>query len=301
MKELEELITTTNAANWIPSEDWADLILEASVCYGQLSGIISAMEYDMQAHNGDTVKVRYVPAQTAQGPISACGCLSVASPTLGAHSIDVAAYGDYVDLCDFTLWQAKPRLKEMVFREMAKGLAKKRDEDMWAAIRSPGVAPTYVSSTSVACSASSDWVSPGCCNYAYNLYNSIISVQKDMEGGAKNPDMVIMHPSVAKWLYYKDGTYPPGWNIRTNGDGSLAYIGPMKVIESCNATSCDGTGDATMAVIIDSSRAIGEVWGKRPTFETERVADCAKDKGVVWMYWGTDSMDNAAIGHVRNP
>ena len=47
MKSLEELTWNTNVTSWVPADTYADLILEASVDYGKLSGVITAMEYDM--------------------------------------------------------------------------------------------------------------------------------------------------------------------------------------------------------------------------------------------------------------
>ncbi len=305
MKNLEELTTNANVADWVPADAYADLIMEASVCYGQLSGVITAIDYDLQACQGDTIQVRYAPARTAQGPITACDCLSATSSTLGTYPITVQAYGDYDLMCGFSLFKACGPVKDRILDEMAKGLAKKRDEDIWTQITT-GFAPTHTATTNVAWSASAATVGSTCCFNGYDIYNKIIALQKTMQAAAVNPDYVIMNPEIAAHLYYKDNGNMPDASLQmpllrfTSDGGNVASIAGMKVIESCNASEGTDTSGATLAVVIDSSRAVGEAWGKRPSFHEFYEVDCDRYKETVWMYWGTSELDTNAIGHVLN-
>ena len=303
MRTLEELTTDTNVTSWVPADAYADLILEDSVCYGQLSGVITAIDYDLKACQGDTIQVRYVPARTAQGPKNACECLSAVSSTMGTFPITVHAYGDYDLMCGLSLFKACGPVKEMVLREMSKGLAKLRDEEVWDAI-CDDVHPGYEADLKHAWNASV--VTDACCFDAVDLYNKIVYVYKQMQGGAMNPDYVIMHPEVAAHLYYKDNGHMPFAGIisplmKFDGNGQLVSIGPLKVIECCNAQSGSTVSGTTLAVIIDSTRAVGEAWGKRPKFYEFFEVDCDRYKETVWMYWGCATMDTHAIGHVLNP
>jgi hypothetical protein len=146
------------------------------------------------------------------------------------------------------------------------------------------------------------------------LYNSIVSVIQDLRADAYNPDYVIMNPNVSKRMYFKDGSGYFNTPLVTFADGHLIDIAGVKVIESCVANDCVGTGGkeastdtwvskpaGIMAVIIDSSRAIGEVWGKKPTFSQFYDAKCDGTELVLWQYWGTSAMDLGAIGYVANP
>ena len=303
MKSLYELTTDANVTSWIPADVYADLILEASVCYGQLSGKgITAIDYNMSAGEGDTIQVRYFPARTAQGPLTSCACLSVVSSTLGTYPITIAPYGDYDRMCGFSLFKAKGPVKEGILREMAKGLARARDIAIWTAITV--LAPGHTVDLGHAWEASV--VTDACCFNAIDLYNAIVYLYKQMQGGALNPDYVIMHPEVAAHLYYKDaGQMPLVQSImpllKWDGNGQLIKVGPLKVIECCNASQGTNASNATMAVVIDSSRAVGEAWGKRPTFYEDFVIECDYYKEVIWMYWGTAAMDTNAIGHILNP
>jgi len=301
MREFEELTTTAGVAAWVPADAYADLIFGASVCYGQLSGVITAIDYDLKACQGDTIQVRYAPARTAQGPKDPCECLSATSSTLGTYSITVEAYGDYDLMCAFSLFTACGPVKDRILDEMAKGLAKKRDEVIWTQITQFQAAPAYISTTSVTCGARWTRDASYCCAYAYDLYNSIVSVQKEMEAAAYNPTHVILNPEVAKWLYFKDVAYPPGNLVKYDDKGGILSINGLKVIECCNATTCNTTSGATMAVVIDSSRAVGEAWGRRPKFYEFYEVDCDRYKETIWMYWGASELDTGAIGHIRNP
>jgi len=300
MKTLTELTDSTSAATWIPTEQFSDLILEASVCYGDLSGKITAIDYDLKAGQGDTVNIRYVAARTAQTIASNCGCLSATSNTLGEYTIDISKYGDYDYMCGISMFTAGPRLKDSILNEMAKGLAHARDAAVWAAIIG-GAAATWTYTARMADDALSVVTVGGCCSFVTNLYNSIVSVRQNMKGACLNPDYVIMHPSVARYLYFKDSTYPLANLLKFDGSGNLSEIDGLKVIESGSATAASATSGATMAVVIDSSRCVGEVWGKRPTFTEQYVAECDAYKEVIWSYWGTGRLDPAARGRILNP
>jgi len=302
MKELIELTNDTGMANWIPTEGWADLILEASVCYGQLSGVITAVDYDLAAGNGNTVRVRIFPPRVAQNPGGttgvACNCLSAVSSTLDHADITITTYGDYDKICGFSLYKAKGPVKEGILNEMAKGLASARDGAILTALLGSNA---YTITTTVSCNSVVTQAG-SCCDYRYNLFNSIVSIAAEMKDACFNPDYVILNPSVAKWFYIGDrGASGHHLHLQFDGNDKLISIAGMKVIETGLAPSCSGSGDATMAIIIDSSRAVGEAWGKRPTFTEDYVPECDYFKEVVWMYWGTSRISVGGIAHVRNP
>ena len=97
--------------------------------------------------------------------------------------------------------------------------------------------------------------------------------------------------------------------VNIGSDGKLNTIAGMKVIESCNATPCNNNEPPTvngaswlgvMAVVLDSSRAVGEAWGKRPLLEIERVPYCDLNRLTLWRYWGAAIMDTGAFCHIAN-
>jgi len=302
MKELTELTGDTEVTSWIPADFYADLILEASVCYGQLDEIC-AIDYDAAQGTGGIVQVRYAPARTAQGPLAACVCLSATSTTLGTYSITIRPYGDYDVMCGYSLWKAKGPVKDVILNEMAKGLASARDTNIWLSIAGGaghGFTPGVISYLSTHCLNQANKTT-SCCEYKVNLYNMIVSAAKALEDACHHPDYVVMNPSVARWLYWANTAVPPGMLVKYTDDGRLLSVAGLKVVETGLATSCNSTALATMAVVLDSSRAVGQAWGKRPTFEETRVIECDYYKEVIWMYWGVHELDTTAIAHIRNP
>lgn len=297
-RTLEELTGATEVNAWTPDRAFADLIIGASFCGSKLSGVITAVDYDLAAGNGDVVAVRYSPVRTAQGPMGSCGCLSAVSSTLGVYSITIRTYGDYDLLCGFSLYEAGPRTRDEILRTMGEALATKRDADIWAAIHN--ITPTYQTHTTVTCASSA--TDTNCCAYRYpkSLYNSIVSIAGQLRGACKNPTDVIMSPTVAKWMSFKDYTNAPDWNSTYGSDGIISTLAGLNVIVTGNADACSSTSGATMAVVIDRSRAVGEAWGKRPTFSEQYDSYCDRYKEVAWMYWGCHTLDEAAIGIIRN-
>lgn len=300
-----ELTNSTSIAAWEPADAYADLIMEASVCHSQLSGVVTAIAHDLKACQGDTIQIRYAPARTAQGPITPCNCLTKTSSTLGTYSVTVQQYGDADSICRFSAdIEACGDVRGTIANEMAKGLAKKRDEEIWGQITSFGAAPTW--SATLASAWTAGVTTDSCCFNAVDVYNKLINLQKQMQGGALNPDYVILHPTVAAHLYYKDnGTMPqPQLNmplLKFDGTGKLLSIAGMKVIECCNATTGTDASGTTLAVVIDSSRAVGEAWGMRPEYSERFINECNYDIVAYWMYWGASEMDTNGIGHLLNP
>jgi hypothetical protein len=305
---------TGGVGPWIPADVYADLILDGVVCYGQLSGVITAMEYDFTAGGGDTIQVRYISPRThsctSQGTAdeSECICLSATSNNFGTYNVPVQAWGDRDVICGFSIWEAKGNVVAMILNEMAKRLANCRDSEIWNAISAyPASTVNIQVASEVSCADGA--ISGSCCTYDYNLYNSIVTVMKHMQQDAYEPDYVIMNPEVAAFLYFKDaaGYHVSGMPGTTfDSSGKLLTVAGLKVIESCVANRCNNNGSDSesgriQAVVIDSKRAVGEVWGKRPTFEVERVPECDQWNHVLWQYWGANTLDPLAIGHVINP
>jgi len=305
MKGFEELTDsepngTGGVGPWIPEDVYANFILDGVVCYGQLSGVVTA--------GGDTIQVQYISARTtscaSQGKDDEreCACLSAVSSNFGTYPVPVQAWGDYDKICGFSIWEAKGNIVEAILKEMSKRLAWCRDAEIYSNLITDVGSPNIDVETVCVCEASK--IEGGCCTFTFDLYNSIISVQKHMQGDAYEPDYVIMHPSVAQYIYFKDGAgYHHGAmpQVKFDGKGQLTTISGMKVIECCNATDCAGGSGVVQAVVIDSSRAVGEVWGKKPTFEVQRIPECDQWKHVLWQYWGSSILDPLATGWVSNP
>jgi hypothetical protein len=309
-KSFTELTDETDGTGgigaWIPSEHFADLILESVDNYSQLAGKITAMNYDLNAGKGDTVNIRYVNARDNVQQITSCvtgdSCLSAASSTFGDYTITVYMQGDYDIVCDFAMWKSTGDGYAQIANEMSKSLATWRDDQLIADLTTATVNTTITSSAPYSTSRTTDT----CCNFAFDIYNAIIDARQHLITDGYTPDYVIIHPMVASYLYYKENGDMPVLSslVKYNGEGFVTEIAGMKVIESRALYGHKASPTASadeLAFVIDSKRALGEVWGKRPTFTKEYVPECNNYKMVVWSYWGHDTLDENAIISIENP
>ena len=295
---------------WIPTHDFANMILEGVYQKGQLAGKITALNYDMNAGNGKTVNVRYVSKrsniQELAGCVEGASCLSSASTTFGDHQITIKMQGDYDVVCDFAIWQATGDGYAEIARAMSDSMAAWRDLQVWSDLCNHW-ASTLGHTTTVAYSSSR--TTDTCCNFSFDIYNAIIDARQELFGNGYNPDTVIIHPYPAAYLYYKENGNAPAVQdymplLKYGDDGHIASIAGMKVIEAKSAVSDDAAPTAAgdeLAFVIDSRRALGEAWGKRPTFTKDYVPECNNYKMVLWTYWGHDGLDTQAISVISNP
>lgn len=295
---------------WIPSEQYASLILGSVANYSELAGKITAINYDMNAGMGNTVNVRTISARNNVQEFSGCNdtasgnndCLSTASTNFGDYTITIKKQGDRDIVCDFAAWQSTGDAYKHIADEMAKSLATVRDDYLVDDLVAATPNETITTSTAYNTSRTTD----SCCNFAFDIYNSIIDARQGLMHDGYNPDTVIIHPDVASYLYYKENGNMPNLSslVKYTSDGYVASIGGMEVIESramyAETNSPTSAGD-DLAFVIDSSRALGEAWGKRPTFTKKYHENCDNYNMVVWSYWGHDTLDENAIIDIENP
>jgi hypothetical protein len=303
MRSQEEYFGGATAIPAIPRDNFANMILEAAVCHSQLEGVLPTMNFDVGAGVGGVVQVPMIAARIGQGPFTTdCHCLVHASSVITKATVTIRAWGDYELMCEFPLWKATTGVKEAIINEMGKGLANKLDQWVWFSLVTAGFRPGHTVKTTVSCGSTATFTS-SCCNYRYDLYNSIVSVKAEMEGACYEPDYLILNPTVGAWFKKAWAMTVPEL-VTIGANGKLENVAGLKVIESGSAAACgNNTGVAlpTMAVIVDSKRALAEAWGKRPTWEEVRDPHCDQFQEVVWLYWGIQRVDRLAISHIRNP
>ena len=313
MKDLIQLTTETETTTWIPADSYADLIFEANVCYGQLSGVITCVDHDFGACEGKIIQVRSVPARTAQtlSGIGITDCLSATSSTLTTYSITLSKYGDYDTLPGFSIFQTCGPLKQALLNEMGKGLAKKRDQDILTAMLAFGVpcASSSLASALQCFGNAPKWAvsqtATAIWGRAVDLYDKICYSVGSMRNDSYSPDTLIINPNVAAFLktnynQYNIGAPAPG-GIVIDENHRLSKCAGLNVIECCNMSACTGLSGATVAMVVDTSRAVGEGWGMRPKYSEVYEPECDYYKEVVMMYWGCNELDRKAIHHIRNP
>lgn len=296
------------AGAWIPSEKFSDFVLRGIYQKGDISDSAVVIGADLGAGDGDTFNVRMVTKRSDACATTGCGnCLSTSSTTFSDVAIDIAQYGDMDTIANYADWQAKGDVIGSVAMEVSGRLAHCRDKGLWTALC--GATPNTTITTTASWS-SSRILDTSCCTFGYDVYNAIVDARQHLMGDGYNPDYVLIHPYAASFLYYKEGHGGGGYPfqnmplLKFGDDGYLASIAGLKVIEVKAAVADDADpsdgGDET-AVVIDSSRALVEVWGQRPKFHEFYDGQCNSTELTVWMYWGCDTADDDAIVHIENP
>jgi len=89
--------------------------------------------------------------------------------------------------------------------------------------------------------------------------------------------------------------------IKIDDDGRLVRFNGLKVIEYCGANACSTATDTVFAVIIDSRRAVGAVFGERPKMYKFFQTNCNSYRIDWWSFFAVGELDTSAIAHIVNP
>lgn len=284
-----------DVSDWTPDEVFANTIWSAFYCKGYLAGRITVRGVDFARGKGDTVSIRIRSKRTAQGPLGACECLSCVSSSFTKVSLTLDVYGDLAEICELDLQLAGDVVKDGIMEDMASGLAEAVDNEIYDQLIT--ATTSHEETLSYCCS---DPSLDACCFNALDLYDKIVKLEAEMREDGYRPDYVIVSPSVAAHFKYKEAASAKGLQVAYSGN-ELTKIGTMSVIEFPCANTCSGATDEVVAVILDSSRAVGEGWGMKPKLEQDRNIDCDSTTVAIHMYVGIDELDDDAIGLISTP
>jgi len=295
---------------WENVDYFADMIWMDVICKSDfLSKNITVKGLDFTQGNGGLVQIRVINHSDPSkdfGVAAPCTCLSCVSNTFSTYTLTMETYGDYKVLCDEDLFTAGDVIKTAIMKSMSSRAMERVDYAIYTELET--AVPVYSESltASATCTASRGTYG-ACCTFTVDLYNKIIDLEAAMRAGgyfSEADPVLIVSPTVAAFLKYKDGLEMPSYIAANIGmDGlKLAGIGNIKVIESCHANACTDVGAQEMAILIDPTRAIGEAWGKRPTFKVDDdPIECGSQKVVLRMWADFGALDLGAIGHIVNP
>lgn len=288
--------------DWTKADVFCDLIWHAAQCGKQLSGVITLRACDINAGDGLTVQIRAINASSMGSALTACECATCTSNVFSVYPLTLARYDIFKVLCNLDIFSVGDAYKSAVIETMGRGFITGIDALIWTAIS--GATPGYTETSAASFTCDPTEPASTCCNYGANLYKEIIELEARMRAAGYGPDFtLILNPRVATYLKYKEGsTYPP-WVAEVQMEGNtLIKIGNIKVIEYCGATECTNLGGAVMAIMVDPNRAVGEAYGKRPTFKTdEDPIECDSQKLIMRAYVAVAALDLNAIGHIVNP
>ena len=285
--------------NWYNHGAFAADVIHAAEVKGGLSRICRRGSYDLQAGNGDKVYIRQISARSDPNQVSACTCLSCTSNTFDKYTITINQLGDYANLCSWDEFKSGQVYRSSVIKSMFEHFSVYIDKKIFDALKSASPGYTETLNNTFDCNGS---ISGSCCTNGSDIYGRLLDLDARMRESGYNPDYLIVSPTVANYFKYLQtpGNSIANMSITMEG-GVLTKVGHLNVIEYGGATACSTATATKFAWLVDSSRAIGQAFGKHPTLEFERDAKCNAWKIVLWAYWGVSTLDTNAIGVIQSP
>ncbi len=284
--------------NWSVSQNFCNFVWHAKECYMGL-GFLCASVCDIKAGDNARLDIKVISARGDPSSVSACTCLSCASNTFTKYSITVNQLGDYAVLCSWDEFQVGSSYRRAVLKSMASHWGVYFDAQIWAALAAATAGYTETLNNTLDCNGV---VSGSCCTNGSDIYGRLLDLRAAMVAAGYKPDYFICSPTVANYFKYMQHpiTALAMPTIKMSGN-TLTAIGDIKVVEYCGATACSTATALRIGVLIDSSRAIGQAFGKKPTLEFHRDPECNSTKIVMWAYWGVAALDSGALGIIVTP
>ena len=288
---------------WSPEDVYAKIVWNTFVCKADLFKIC-VKGLAINPGDGLGIQIRAFGAFGSPSEKAACECASCASMLFTTYSLTLKQVNLEAIVCDKDVWDVGSILMDSYLSAMSDSWAVWFDAQIYSelATASPGTTGTLAAQMS--CTPS---LSGSCCSDAglLNLYNEIHAVVASMREGSNpySPDYMLVSPTVAS-IFKRMQTPTPilgMGDISFDEDGRLKKIAGLKVIEYCGANTCSSVTDAVVAIIIDSRRAVGAVFGERPKTYKFFQSNCNSYRIDQWAYFAVGELDTKAIAHIVNP
>ena len=291
---------------WSPDDIYAKMIWETFVCKADLFKV-AVKGISINPGDGLGVQIRAFGAFGNPTELNSCECASCASISFKTYPLTLKQYNLEAIVCDKDIWDVGGILMDAYIKAMSNSWAQWFDAQIYSELNTAAPGTTETLPSAISCTPA---ITGSCCTDAslVNLYNSVHNIVASMrEGtglaGPYDPDYVLISPTVAAIFKRMQTPTPMKWmgDITFDADGRLKKWGSLKVIEYCGANTCSaGSGDV-VAIVIDSRRAVGAVFGQRPKTYKFFQSNCNSYRIDQWAYFAVGELDTDAIAHVVNP
>lgn len=277
--------TTTETAAWIPADVYARAVFMAVHAKRILGNLVAALKHDVGRGNSDTIQVRKYPARTAQTDVAEAASLTANADTVSTVSITVKKHGDYAILTDESIQFTSDDVKGRLLAEMGAALAEALEQKAYDALKNASSTKTTTLQVS------------GVVDYA-----EVLAAQAELKKAKMNPDFLIISPDHETDLLLdanltKVAEYGAG---AVSLPGEIGRIGTIRVIVHPLAVARATSTGTVQGIMLDSSRAFAEVYGKPLRFEEQRVPENDTYKEVAWVWYGCGVLDANAICLMKN-
>lgn len=278
--------TTTEAGEAIPSEVYSDLLLEALYAAGDLRDVVSATTVDLTGRAGDTVSVLSMPSRSPS-TVSEGSAVSDSADDPTETTISLTKWGDMNVVTREVLEDSAVIDRNAYVANLMGGMADQVDARI--ASQLDGATAGSTASLDTAGNLS-------------DLYERIVDVKQAMKASNADPDTVVLHPDQEAQLLKDTREGILTQNIQVQNGGVTAIAG-MEVIVTSHWNASDTASGTNQAAVLDTDRAMAEVWGRRPDAIIDETtnADTDEVRLIVWMRYETDVVDTTSVGFVQNP
>lgn len=277
--------TTTQTDAWIPADVYARAVFMAVHAKRILGNLAAALKHDIGRGNGDTIQVRKFPSRSPQKDIAEGATLTANTSTLSTVSITVKKDGDRADLTDESLQFTSEDYRGRLLAEMGATIAEGQEQRVYDALKD--AAGTKTTTLDVA---------------GVIDYQEVLKAQAALKKASMNADTLIINADHEVDLLLdanltKVADYGAG---AVSLPGEIGRIGHIRVIVHPLANAKSSDASALNGIMLDSSRAFAEVYGKPLRFEEQRVPESDLTKVVAWAWHGAGVLHADAIVHMKN-
>jgi len=294
----------TDVSDWSPADTYVSMVWHAMYCKADLMKIcVPGLE--INKGDGLTVQIRTISKFGAPTEAASCECVSCASNTLSSYSLTLKQYGLVTEICEKDVWDVGEIYRSKMIEALGLRWAEFFDATIYSELETATPGTTETLANALSCSPN---FGGSCCSDTslLDFYHAINDLTASMREGAApyDPDYIIISPTVASILKRMQTPTVQPWAssiIQIDSDGKIANFNGLKAIEYCGANSCTDAQGEVIAILIDSSRAVGSAFGQRPKLYQDFSVDCNSTTVAMWAFWACAELDTGAIGHVVNP
>jgi len=287
-KTLYELTEKAAFADWIPADTYAATILDALQEKEKLQDTIGLRLIKPELQENNKVQIKKKSIRTAQGAISEGNALTETDQTAPTTvEIEMFKYGDADLITAESMEDTTDDVKGLILTSMGDALGIKLDQLRVAAMTDTGMSDHEVVLPTVK---------------GQPLWDDIVDLNAKLQGNNVEGNMIIMHPTTLAYFLktdpFKSAAVYGTLNALTSGE--IGVIGGLRVIVTNKANTLSATVDVILCVILDSSLALVELYGRPITFSESYVQLTDQYRVVTWLRYGVDAMNEEAIGWIVN-
>lgn len=278
-------MATYASISGIDPDGVSNFVLQALYEARTLAGVVSAVREDITAEAGDVVRVAALGATTVGTQNTPGGALAANDTGITNVAITLQKHFTRENVPTEVFEDQDPITEALLLTGHATALAQQTDIDVFAALdaATPGQSKTLATKGDLT-----------------DVYAKIVDLKAALKAAKVNPDLCIVHPDVEAQLLKETAEGVKNRSITLGADGSVATVAGLRLLVTAHANANAATVNLVQAVVIDSRRAVGEAWGRRPDTKTDFDLDTDAYEYLCTVRYGASVIDTASVGHVVN-